>query len=347
MKKLLFIFALTSALFSCRKETTNTNKTDSNTTTSSAVVSSIDCASNQLTGVLKKGEVVNSVSFKINYFGGNGKTYVSQIISSTGVTGLTAKLEAGILTNTNGTVTYFISGTPTTAGIANFAIALGEKSCSIRVNVEDNTQNPTSGYGPNISDVEANLYKTVKIGTQVWMAENLKTSKYSDGTTIPNIIDNSQWQNNTTGAWSYYNNDGVNNAKYGKLYNWYAVSKSTNGNKNICPSGWHVPTDAEWRDIIDYLGGPRVAGSVMKDFGTNNWVNSNDATNESLYTGLPGGYRYLDGSFNTIGKYGNWWSSTESNLVGAWYFYLYNANSNANMNADHKNYGFSVRCLMD
>ena len=114
--------------------------------------------------------------------------------------------------------------------------------------------------GPKIKDIEGNLYKTVTIGTQQWMAENLKVSKYIDGTTIPNITDNTQWENNTTGAWSYYNNDAANNTKYGKLYNWYAVSKTTNDNKNVCPTGWYVPTDAEWTVLTDYLGGTTVAG---------------------------------------------------------------------------------------
>ena len=105
---------------------------------------------------------------------------------------------------------------------------------------------PVGKFSDCIKDVDGNVYKTVTIGTQTWMAENLKVSKYSDGTPIPNITDNIQWSNLTTGAWSYYNNDASNNTKYGKLYNWYVVSPITNGNKNVCPSGWHVPTDAEW-----------------------------------------------------------------------------------------------------
>ena len=97
---------------------------------------------------------------------------------------------------------YLIEGTPTTSGTVSFAITLGGKSCIIKINVDNIAQNPTSGYGPNVTGVEGNSYKTVYIGTQQWMGENLKVSKYSDGTTIPNITDNSQWQNNTTGAWS-------------------------------------------------------------------------------------------------------------------------------------------------
>jgi uncharacterized protein (TIGR02145 family) len=208
---------------------------------------------------------------------------------------------------------------------------------------------PTSGYGSNITDVEGNSYKTVYIGTQQWMAENLKVSRYNDGTAIPKITDNNQWQNNTTGAWAYYNNDAANNAKYGKLYNWYAVSKTTNGNKNVCPSGWHVPTDAEWTVLTDYLGGNSVAaGGKLKEVGTTNWNSPNtSATNTSLFTGLPGGHRFDNGNYNDIGDSGNWWSSTEFSTSNAWYrglFYNYWYADRTNYN---KKLGFSVRCLRD
>ena len=190
--------------------------------------------------------------------------------------------------------------------------------------------------------------KTVTIGTQVWMAENLKVSKYSDGTTIPNITDNTQWQNNTTGAWAYFNNDAANNAKYGKLYNWYTVSKTSNGNKNVCPTGWHVPTDAEWTVLTDYLGGESVAGGKMKEVGTSNWNYPNtDATNTSLFTGLPGGGRNDNGSYDDIGDYGFWWSSSEFNTYAAWNRYLDTNNGNANSYNSDKRIGLSVRCLRD
>ena len=206
---------------------------------------------------------------------------------------------------------------------------------------------PTSGYGPNITDVEGNLYKTVYIGTQQWMAENLKVSKYSDGTTIPNIFDNTQWQNNTTGAWAYYNNDVANNAKYGKLYNWYAVSPTTNGNKNVCPTGWHVPTDAEWTILTDYLGGPSVAGGKMKEVGTTSWNSPNtDATNTSLFSALPGGYCDDFGNYYFVGFTGYWWSSTGNNTGDAWFRLLYDSAGDVSRNYG-KNYGLSVRCLRD
>ena len=209
-------------------------------------------------------------------------------------------------------------------------------------------QNPTSGYGPNITDAEGNSYKTVKIGTQTWMAENLKVSKYSDGTTIPNITDNTQWQNNTTGAWSYYNNDATNNAKYGKLYNWYTVSKTSNGNKNVCPTGWHVPTDAEWKVLTDYLGGDSIAGGKLKEVGTTSWKSPNtDATNTSLFTGLPGGERDNTDNYYSIGGFGYWWSSTENGTYHAWNRYLHYYIGAAGRLDYNKGLGLSVRCLRD
>jgi uncharacterized protein (TIGR02145 family) len=207
---------------------------------------------------------------------------------------------------------------------------------------------PVGSFQNNVSDIDGNTYKTVQIGTQVWMAENLKTSKYSDGTTISNITDNAQWQNNTTGAWSYYNNDAANNAKYGKLYNWYAVSPTTNGNKNVCPTGWHVPTDAEWMVLTDYLGGAGVAAGKMKEVGTTNWSSLNVvATNVSLFTGLPGGSRYYNGNCSGIGGLGYWWSSSEYSAYDAWSRSLYDSDGGAGrFNYDKEN-GFSVRCLRD
>jgi uncharacterized protein (TIGR02145 family) len=353
MKKLCIAFALTSALFSCKKETTTPNTSGNNTTdttktTNDVSISGFDCAGVKVTGTLTKDKVASNVTATLTYTGGNGKTYLTKSHTSTGVTGLSATLLAGTLANGEGALVYNISGTPTSSGTANFSIALGGKTCSINVSVEENSQNPTSGYGPSITDAEGNSYKTVYIGTQQWMAENLKVSKYSDGTTIPNITDNTQWSNLTTGAWAYYNNDAANNTKYGKLYNWYAVSPTTNGNKNVCPTGWHVPTNAEWTILTDYLGGENVAGGKMKEVGSSSWSSPNtDATNTSLFSALPGGHRTSDGYYNFIGSLGYWWSSTESNAYYAWFRELNYYHGTAGRHDFNKEYGFSVRCLRD
>jgi uncharacterized protein (TIGR02145 family) len=205
-------------------------------------------------------------------------------------------------------------------------------------------------YGNDVTDIEGNKYKTVIIGTQEWMGENLKVSKYNDGTSIPNITDNTQWSQLTTGAWAYYNNDTTNNAKYGKLYNWYALNSKTNGNKNVCLTGWHVPSDAEWTVLTDYLGGQTIAGGKMKEVGTANWINPNtDAANTSLFSALPGGYRGINGNYSNVGYGGLWWCSTENknNTFNAWTRNLYYYYGSVNSFYNYKETGLSVRCLKD
>ena len=194
-------------------------------------------------------------------------------------------------------------------------------------------------FGLDINDVEGNTYKTVIIGNQQWMAENLKVSKYNDGTSIPNITDNAQWYFSGSGAWLYYNNDIVNNLKYGKLYNWYTVSPENNGNKNVCPTGWHVPTDAEWTVLTEYLGSN--AGGKMKEVGS--WLDP-FSTNTSLFSALPSGARDRQGGFFEFGVTGYWWSSTK-HFTGSPLFLA--INSGVNIGRFDPNMGLSIRCLKD
>jgi uncharacterized protein (TIGR02145 family) len=207
---------------------------------------------------------------------------------------------------------------------------------------------PTSGYGQNITDVDGNTYKTVYIGNQQWMAENLKTSKYNDGTVIPNVTDNTEWKNNKTGAWCYFYNDANYNTKYGKLYNWYAINATTNDNKNVCPTGWHVPTDNEWTFLSDYLGGENVAGGKMKEVGTTNWISPNkDAINTSLFSALPGEFRYYSGGFGSNSERCDFWSSTENYTENAWYRNLHSNDGKLYRFSFTKDFGLSIRCLKD
>jgi uncharacterized protein (TIGR02145 family) len=205
--------------------------------------------------------------------------------------------------------------------------------------------NPDLTYG-TVSDIDGNVYKTITIGTQVWMAENLKVTRYCNGDSILNIADNTQWNNLTTGAYCDYGNSSAKGAIYGKLYNWHAVVDP----RNICPAGWHVPDDAEWETLFNYLGGYQVIGGKMKETGITHWAYTNDgATNESGFTGLPGGMRYFDGGFIDVGLSGYWWSSTDApdyyNL-DAYYQYLSGAgDDNVGYGTGSKNNGMSVRCL--
>lgn len=196
----------------------------------------------------------------------------------------------------------------------------------------------------------------VTIGTQIWSSTNLDVTTYRDGTPIPQVTDPTQWLNLTTGAWCYYNNDPANGAIYGKLYNWYAVAgihdaASLNDpslRKQLAPQGWHVPSDAEWTTLTTFLGGVSVAGGKMKSTGTSLWLIPNTAaTNESGFTGLPGGGRYDNGAFSSIGNNGIWWSSSENGTTNAWTRILYYDTGSATSNPYNKKGGFSVRCLRD
>ena len=197
----------------------------------------------------------------------------------------------------------------------------------------------------------------VTICNQVWATKNLNVTTYSDGTVIPQVTDPTACANLTTGAWCYYNNSSSNGATYGKLYNWYAAAGIYNAaslanptlRKKLAPTGYHVPTDAEWTTLTTCLGGENVAGGKMKEIGTAHWETPNqDATNSSGFLGLPGGNRNnTDGTFWSLGYVGGCWSSTEDDTTYAWSSSLfYNIGLVGRQNYV-KQAGFSVRCLRD
>lgn len=195
-----------------------------------------------------------------------------------------------------------------------------------------------------ISDIDGNVYQAITIGTQVWMAENLKVTHYRNGDPVPEIADGSAWAVLTTGAYCNYSNNPANVDTYGRLYNWYAVSDF----RNIAPAGWHVPTDAEWQLLIEYLGGGAVAGGKMKEAGTTHWADPNSgATNQSGFSALPGGIRLSLGYYGSIRFHGLFWSSTGYDSENAWSLELAYDFPNAIPEFDPKSVGFSVRCVKD
>jgi uncharacterized protein (TIGR02145 family) len=205
----------------------------------------------------------------------------------------------------------------------------------------------TQNFG-TVTDIDGNAYKTINIGTQTWMAENLNATKYNNGDPIPNVTDGPAWYSLVSGAYCNYNNVSVNSTTYGKLYNFYAVVDS----RNLCPTGWHIPTDPEWTILTTYLGGETVAGIKLKERGTIHWQSPNaTATNESYFTGLPGGSHYdrayaFSGDFDGVGTNGFWWSYT---VVGtsAWYRSLQYNYDNLDRNSRSWREGMSVRCVKD
>ena len=198
--------------------------------------------------------------------------------------------------------------------------------------------------GPStVTDIDGNVYNVVTIGNQCWMAENLKTTKYRNGSPIPGNLSDASWSNTTIGAQADYNNDVANTAIYGKLYNWYAVADPA----GLCPTGWHVPSDSEWTILANFLGGDSVAGGKMKAVSPL-WASPNTgATNSSGFSGLPGGGRNYAGTYNDGGSIGNWWSSTQNSSSNAWGRYLSYPSGNVYRYSANKRGGFTVRCVRD
>ena len=207
--------------------------------------------------------------------------------------------------------------------------------------------NPASGFVENLS--------TVTIGTQAWSLKNLDVRNYRNGDSIPQVTDPTQWANLTTGAWCWYNNDSTNyGSVYGRLYNWYAV----NDPRGLAPAGWHVPNEAEWNKLVNYLdsGADTVcqncnqstsAGGAMKS--TIGWRSPNTgATNSSGFSGLPAGYRGINGLFLEVLGSTSWWSASEHGTAGAWHHYVgYFGSTIGRAQGTSKIYGFSVRVVRD
>jgi uncharacterized protein (TIGR02145 family) len=269
----------------------------------------------------------------------------------------------GVVWNTTGTPT--ISDSKTTDGstigsyVSNLTALIPNTTYYVRAYATNNTGTAygneqtftTTATSQTVTDIDGNTYNTVQIGEQVWMSENLKTSRYRNGGSIPYVVGNSDWQALTTGAWSYYDHDAANNAVYGKLYNWYTTLGDT-----LCPAGWGVPTDDEWTTLTTYLGGEGVAGGKMKSIGTSYWNSPNiDATNESGFSALPGGYRNNNGQFYSAlqNMHTFFWSTSETITSSRVHYRgLYHTsgavdNGGSALLNGNKTEGASIRCLKD
>jgi uncharacterized protein (TIGR02145 family) len=290
--------------------------------------------------------------------------------AATAITNTTATSGGTITSNGGGAITtsgvcWGTSPNPTTAGShTTDGTPTGSFMSSI-TGLSDGTVYYVRAYATNSAgpaygtqvqlltkmvDADNNLYNTVVIGTQIWMAENLKTTKYLNGdligTTTPSTL-NISGESEPKYQWAYDGNES-NVATYGRLYTWYAVTDS----RNVCPTGWHVSTDAEWTTLINYLGGESVAGGKLKETGFTHWITPNTgATNETGFTAHPGGYRkdgYDGVYYNGVGYYGYWWSSsTEGFTVDALGMTMGCNNAYVSRINFYKQYGFSVRCLRD
>ena len=213
-------------------------------------------------------------------------------------------------------------------------------------NPSSNSIKAQGKLGPVISDVDGNSYKTIFIGTQQWMAENLKTSKYNDGSSIQKNKQINENNKEEIASWYDYNEDSVKSAKFGYLYNWHALNKTTNGNRNICPKGWHVPTDKDWTILSNFLGGESIAAIKMKEPNTSNWISSNNENaNASLFSSLPSGCLNPNNSYDNIGLNSFFWSSTEYFSNFAWGRSLDHIKGIFSRVDGVKEMGLSIRCV--
>ena len=216
-------------------------------------------------------------------------------------------------------------------------------------------------FNTTVKDPDGNIYTTVTIGTQIWMKENLNTTKYSDDSNIQNVTSSTTWINLTSGIYCDYNNNPFNSRAYGRLYNWYAVNTG-----KLCPSGWHVPSDADWTTLVNYLvgngynydgtaSGNKIAKSladpalwnVSTTAGAIGNTDYSSYINKTNFSAPPSGSRNPDGAFYSLGSYCTWWSSTEKDAADGWTRFLYYDGSSLTRNGAMKNYGVSVRCLRD
>jgi uncharacterized protein (TIGR02145 family) len=201
------------------------------------------------------------------------------------------------------------------------------------------------GVQGTVTDIDGNLYQTIKIGKQIWMMENLRTTRYNDSTPIPVVPDNEQWSKLNTPGYCWYNNrPGTYKNVYGALYNYYAVSSG-----RLAPKGWHIPTDEDWKTLIDTLGGESIAGGKIKERSTLYWEIPNSITKDSFgFSALPGGCRFSSGQFFLLKRQGYWWiSGKESKENFAVSYSVVSFNTTAHKFNEIKTYGLSVRCIKD
>ena len=299
---------------------------------------------------------ISSISYNTASGGGN--------ITTEGGSAITAR---GVCWSTGATPSITDNKTTDGSGVGSFTSAITGLTASTSYYVRAYATNTTgTGYGSavqftslalpvgTVTDIDGNIYNTVTIGTQVWMTENLKVTKYRNGDDIPNVTDGIQWNGLTTGAYCIYDNVSANVNTYGLLYNWYAITDS----RNICPTGWHVPTDAEWNILEKYLDntvdttftgttGTDIGGK-LKETGSLHWATPNTgATNSSGFTALPGGWRGYDKLFHDLLYTGYWWSKTQKNSSSAWDRQLYQGTKTIDRLYLNKYLGLSVRCIKD
>jgi uncharacterized protein (TIGR02145 family) len=278
----------------------------------------------------------DTLEIKLEASNDDGLTWTLPCVSVSGDTG------KGVTTGTNKHIMWdFYADNPNVSG----------SGYRVRITADD--------HSDDCMDIDGTVYKTVKIGDQLWMAENLKARHYRNGDPIPNVTSNSDWQNLLTSAYCVFDNNESHADTYGYLYNWYAVDDSC----KIAPAGWHVPSDEDWKQLEIYLGmsrseadtggyrgtneGSKLAGNASLWEDVDGDLESNSEFGTSGFSALPGGYRSTSGNYYLLGKNAYFWSSTEATSTYAWCRNLYFLYSDVYRWGNNKQCGFSVRCVRD
>lgn len=266
------------------------------------------------------------------------------LFSGNGIRGVSSSGDSLILGNGNHLIVPGISA----------ANSVGPQTNTPHTCGANQVHNPLLTYG-SMTDQDGHVYKTIIIGNQEWMAENLKTGHYRNGNTIPVVTNNVAWSGLNTGASSWYDNDSATyDCPYGRLYNWYAVNDS----RRLCPSGWHEPSDAEWNVLIGFLdpaytpiilgSQSLLAGGDLKSTGNFFWLNPNqDASNSSGFSALPGGGKDSNGLFGSLGNTAGFWTNTAFNNAGSWTREILTFSGSINRSTMDKRLGYYVRCVKD
>ena len=298
-----------------------------------------------LNGIVKAGKLLTTISFEYDTDTTQVPFRYTIAASPDTLTGNTSTRRTANITGLMSNTTYYYRP----KAVNSLGETYGEITGFTTSEVEpsDIVFNTNLIYG-EIKDIEGNVYKTIQIGAQTWMAQNLAVTKYNDGEPILLVIDEKKWTNldtTSTAAYSWYDNVEV---KYGVLYNWFAASSN-----KLCPAGWRVSTDDDWTTLISYLGGKDIAGGKLKETGSVHWTTPNvGATNSSGFTGLAGGYKFYGTSYDVIiydgiKRYGYWWTSTSETSKNAVSYRLYYGYVDVDkMNLD-KRIGVSVRCVKE